>query len=203
MAYTSDRDIILDVTMMGVKMLQVINDIQKPDAEGEEFFLCPFQPVSLWDMLRFYADKFVAIVRAIDFLNNRLRSQASPDEPFTLNTELKAFSNDNLSELCTMLLEIGLRWSAMDAKRLLESIRDDTVHYDDLFHRIDELTHRIRDELSDPHFLVVPPHRVKYYNPLEPLFGVDVNSKFQNVEFDISEAGNCFALVPCNIHSCG
>ena len=36
--------------------------------------------------------------------------------------------------------------------------------------------------------------KVRYYDPAEPLFGVDFASKFQSAIFEVDEAGKCFAL---------
>ena len=53
---------------------------------------------------------------------------------------------------------------------------------------------RISDELRDRFFLVISSDNVSYYRQAEPLFGLEVESKFSQMSEDISEAGKCLAL---------
>jgi hypothetical protein len=55
-----------------------------------------------------------------------------------------------------------------------------------------ELYNRMQDELKAVLFLVIS--EVKYYNQNEPLFGQDVADKFPSANYDIKEAGKCYAL---------
>lgn len=59
---------------------------------------------------------------------------------------------------------------------------------------IDGISVRIRDELDENLFFQVSKDQIEYYDPSEPLFGADVESKFPMMSEDIAEAGKCMAL---------
>ena len=46
--------------------------------------------------------------------------------------------------------------------------------------------------MADKSFMFVPPERAAYYDQPE-LFGKEVNAKFPDIQFDVVEAGNCYA----------
>jgi hypothetical protein len=66
-----------------------------------------------------------------------------------------------------------------------------------------EFKTRLLDELSERHFLYVPPDRVDLY--MKPmLFGKEVNDRFSAAIDDIEEAGKCLALgqgTACVLHT--
>ena len=47
-------------------------------------------------------------------------------------------------------------------------------------------------EVEDKLFMFLPPDRAGYYDQKE-LFGTAVNAKFPTIQFDVVEAGNCYA----------
>jgi hypothetical protein len=55
-----------------------------------------------------------------------------------------------------------------------------------------ELHDRIRDELEDRLFMYIPSDRAEFYDKSD-LFGKDVITKFPTIQFDMVEAGNCYA----------
>lgn len=60
---------------------------------------------------------------------------------------------------------------------------------------LDAITHlesTIAAEMADKSFMFVPPERAAYYDQPE-LFGKEVNAKFPDIQFDVVEAGNCYA----------
>jgi hypothetical protein len=61
-------------------------------------------------------------------------------------------------------------------------------------HYFDEIERAIMFEVEDELFLHVPKEKAKYYESLEPLFGLAIKDKFPKASFDISEAGSCLAL---------
>jgi hypothetical protein len=61
-------------------------------------------------------------------------------------------------------------------------------------HLFGEFSGRLVEELGMPVFLSLSPGMVDYYQPTEPLFGQEVADKFQSLQYEIGEAGKCFAL---------
>jgi hypothetical protein len=55
-----------------------------------------------------------------------------------------------------------------------------------------QLENTIKWEMEDKLFMFVPPGRASFYDQGE-LFGREVNSKFPAIQFDVVEAGNCYA----------
>jgi hypothetical protein len=64
---------------------------------------------------------------------------------------------------------------------------------EELIHSMTELNRIIKWEMEDRLFTYVPPDQASRYDQKE-LFGQNVNAKFPNIQFDLVEAGNCYAL---------
>jgi hypothetical protein len=62
----------------------------------------------------------------------------------------------------------------------------------ELADKFGELERTIRREITDKLFMYVPSERAKFYDQKE-LFGKEVNDKFPSVQYDMVEAGNCYA----------
>jgi HEPN domain-containing protein len=63
-----------------------------------------------------------------------------------------------------------------------------------IHHMLGELEGRLTEELGVHLFLAVPPELVPFYEQSEPIFGQDVATKFQSLQYEIAEAGKCYAL---------
>lgn len=57
---------------------------------------------------------------------------------------------------------------------------------------IREITARIYDEMKNHLFMYIPTRQAEYYDKPEA-FGQDVNAKFPTIQYDLVEAGNCYA----------
>jgi hypothetical protein len=55
------------------------------------------------------------------------------------------------------------------------------------------LSETLRRELETATVLSVDGSRAHFYEPSEPLFGIDVASKFPGITYDIDQAGKCYA----------
>jgi hypothetical protein len=62
----------------------------------------------------------------------------------------------------------------------------------DLSHELEHLGNTIRIEMAQVTFMHIPADRSKFYDQKE-LLGADVNSKFHGIQYDITEAGNCYS----------
>ncbi len=146
---------------------------------------------SLWDVLRFYAYRFVRALSTLEYIATLEHIDFSLPE----NKPARLYLNRAATSLFKMLIEMDLNLSSASAADIELHIKNmDKV--DDLFRQyVRELKDRLEIELKTRFFLVIMPGgREKYYNSSESIFGKDVANKFPELVEDISEAGNCFAL---------
>ena len=96
--------------------------------EGSDM-TCSFTPfgggsrvVSLWDMLRFYADKLIDVLNTLNLLEGLL---ADPESILSDGKMLSYFA-DELQRLQGQLLDLNLKLSAKSANRLRFGMTDAT-----------------------------------------------------------------------------
>jgi len=87
---------------------------------------------------------------------------------------------------------IGLQFSAMCIGDFLKSIRT-RVTAKQLIQALSETENSIRREMSMFNFFYMPSEQADFYRKDE-LFGMNVNAKFPSIQYDMVEAGNCFAM---------
>ena len=97
-----------------------------------------------------------------------------------------------LPDLVTKCESIGLRLSAKYVTRAISTLNKEKSTVGDWREMIPELQHRITDEMDDRLFMYIPPERADRYDEKE-LLGKEVNAKFPTIQYDITEAGNCYA----------
>jgi hypothetical protein len=131
----------------------------------------------------FYIAKYLADIRAIF---------AAKEPTFEFATIEEGSSGDKtlqgIADLCT---KTGLRVSAKAVQHIMNLTRKKTgagIYKE----AITQLERTIKWEMEDKLFMFIPPDRAAYYDKSE-LFGESVNSKFSTVQFDVVEAGNCYA----------
>jgi hypothetical protein len=113
-------------------------------------------------------------------------------------TETKIATDSSLAEEFLPRLEklcagIGLRLSEKAIVKMRRSLASENglvVHDFQIW--IPELHRRITDEMEEKLFLYIPSDRAALYGQTAP-FGNDVSIKFPTIEFDVVEAGNCYA----------
>jgi hypothetical protein len=140
-------------------------------------------------MLRFYADKFIRAYDHIVAIRMIVNSpQLKPND--TLAT---ADFKERLTSLAEQLEKIGMPFTLISVRKLLEEMQDKVLTVSHLKFRLDDINARIDDELARAKFFCVESH-AEYIEPKEPLFGADVTTKFPGATFDIEEAGKSLAL---------
>jgi hypothetical protein len=96
-----------------------------------------------------------------------------------------------LKGIKTSCSEIGLTVSVKCAQSVIDLyLEGTTAGY--FLDNVDHLKNTIALEMEDKLFMYVPPDRACFYGAKE-LFGVEVNNKFPGIQFDLVEAGNCYA----------
>jgi hypothetical protein len=87
---------------------------------------------------------------------------------------------------------IGLTVSTKCVNSIIEMRNNDGVTMGEAIDAIGVLEQTITWEMEDRLFMYVDPDRAARYDQRE-LFGKDVNAKFSSIQFDLVEAGNCYA----------
>lgn len=150
----------------------------------------PFQLIGWWDMQKFAAENFMIIVRALADLEN----------------EVKAYENESSEEKIKRVDGWTGLWDAIghQCKKLglrislacVEDIKSDLdagMSSDRLMAAIGELENTLRREMENTQFFHMPTKQADFYGQKE-LFGLEVNTKFPSIQFDMEESGNCYAM---------
>jgi hypothetical protein len=152
--------------------------------------LSSYKLISLLDMLKLYADKFV------ELSNYFVKLSAVAN--FTDGVAIPKFTEDqilpqNLDAIRVICEEIGLKFSVNQINRIKKQVLTEITSLEDFTRLLDELESRLSEELSGFSVLVIAQKRADYYEQPN-LFGENVFNKFPLANFDIEEAGKCFAL---------
>lgn len=151
----------------------------------------PFAIVSLWDVLKAYAEDFVAI----SAITTRLREACVyvPPEDNTYTPKATAAFMDHVEALREITDKHGLAVSSKALARI-ETVISEGVPKLILIQRLDHFREVFEDELSAISLYQVPHDLVGFLNPETPLFGAGVEKAFPKAAEDIAEAGRCLAL---------
>jgi hypothetical protein len=151
--------------------------------------------VSLWDMLKFNAEKFHVLSSFLMLMESVLLSNSSRDDD-SKNPEADINKINELlkTEIKPMLDEIGLRQSSKKAAAMIIQTADESVSPRLVSNSLGELRSRIKDELEDGYFLHLSGEEALFYEAVDPAFGAVVQSKFPSASFEIDEASKCLAL---------
>jgi len=94
--------------------------------------------------------------------------------------------------LAAHLRKLDLVRQAKSAEELAEYMRTKLRHPEES--SVQQLLGLIVHDLEGVHFLPLPVSKAAYYKPQKPLFGEKVSEQFPGCQYDISEAGACYAL---------
>jgi hypothetical protein len=115
------------------------------------------------------------------------------DDP--VHRTVRAFALQNAEEMLAVMAEIAVPATLMSCERLKFNIENDQKFtYGSLLASCTDIESRLRDEMTSVEMIGIDAAKVKYYRPLEPLFGDDVAVKFSSVAYEIEEAAKCYAL---------
>jgi hypothetical protein len=120
-----------------------------------------------------------------------------------------ANASTTLTKLLGHLRELKLPVSVREFEKLSTRINDSIAHAasltegsqhqayaeidEDINNSLRQLSSIIHSELESRAFFYIPQDRHPYYDQKE-LFGTEVNLKFPSIQYDMVEAGNCYAM---------
>jgi hypothetical protein len=147
-------------------------------------------------MLRFYPHKFIGLMHGLERLSN-----AIPDDDMVVSVDERSLYVEKLKLLSHLALvhdicdEAKLPGIKGQTRRIMNSftVGVTPVRHSDLRRTLTALQERIYDSLEELMCLQIPSQKADYYNKSD-LFGDDVTFHFRSANYDIEEAGKCFAV---------
>jgi hypothetical protein len=161
----------------------------------------PYRLVSLLEMLEFNAAWFVDFTNRMSSMNSILDQGELADVKIKPAPALPG--DESAVQLGRVILNglvlveekcqsLGLDSALAQIARIRRELKADCP-VPEFRRMIDDLIVRIHDQLNLRLFLFVPTERAKFYSG-QQLFGADVEVKFPDASYDISEAGKCLAV---------
>jgi hypothetical protein len=108
--------------------------------------------------------------------------------------EYFAVALDNIEWLRKGLVILGARFTDKRAAELEAELRDGSCTKGRIHMITGEIGRRLQHEMESHLFLVVDERFRDYYEQNAPLFGPLVADKFMSANYEVEEAGKCFAL---------
>jgi hypothetical protein len=147
----------------------------------------PYSLISWWDMERFSAATFMQLVNGLSYLADKIEN-LPPDMDAG---ELAVKYIPIVQSACEACAKIGLATS-LAAGGYFVALAD-TMSAGDLGRSLKELENTIRFEMQGCHFFHMDGKAAPFYNQSH-LFGMRVTVRFPEMQYDITEAGNCYAM---------
>jgi hypothetical protein len=143
-------------------------------------------------MERFSAGEFFGIAQSLTVIKEEFSRRPDAEQHFYESTEK---TEKWLTALIDQCMKIGLVVSAhlIANKKGFISSRPKAMTLADFAVALEHIADSIRTEIYLTQFMYLPPEQAKCYDKPE-LFGTAVNSKFPGIQFDMIEAGNCYAV---------
>lgn len=105
--------------------------------------------------------------------------------------QLKAEITERLKAIVPDLEFLGLRFTKIAVERAIPLVAE--WNSDEVFKNVGIIDTRLKDELAQFHLLYLSDEERAFYAKPE-LFGPQFRTAFPNANYEITEAGNCFAL---------
>jgi hypothetical protein len=142
-------------------------------------------------MEKFSAEAFLTLARYLADLRHRLETFSSSGS--TLAPMPKGSGGHNtLIAIRSLCERIGLRISVKCIDHLIEQSVKEEPKIDVVIEAVAQIERTIRWEMEDKLFMYISPERAERYDRKD-LLGEDVNTKFPALQYDIAEAGTCYA----------
>ena len=111
-----------------------------------------------------------------------------------LDAEDRSFIKPKFEGLVNHLDTLAARVSVMAAEEAELYINNSRATWGGMAERINDIRKTLSRELRLAKAFTVEPGKQHYFEPTEPLFGIEVERGFPSASYDIGEAGKCLAL---------
>lgn len=151
--------------------------------------------VSLWDMLKYHAEKYQRMSATLQYFHEP-RSLAWLEKRDQMVPRLREIEENRFSEIfyqsSKYFDEIGCKVSSRLAHEIGNFIGIAKSH-DEIKGKVTSLEEAIHSEMSQHLFVWIEPDLSRYFDQ-EKLFGEEVYNAFEDMRTDIKEAGNCLSF---------
>ena len=153
--------------------------------------LAPYCLISWWIMEQFSADAFYRIGISLSELDSAVEKY--PRDSNVGGSGLADAFRQMLDAIHIQCLKIDLKVSLGCADELLDMLLRHPFTIRELQDGLRELRNTIRREMEVCFFFYMPSRQTELYDQKE-LFGSLVNTKFPSIQYDMIEAGDCYAM---------
>jgi hypothetical protein len=153
----------------------------------------PYPLTNWWSMEKFSADEFVSIAGQLTMLKHEAEHDLNQGSEIAIGPEVKKVFLVALGRIKSKCEKIGLKVSAKAAQLVIDLLNQPGTTFSSLAGPFDHVVSNIQWEMEEVLFFHMPSKQAEFYAQRE-LFGVEVNAKFPSIQFDMIEAGNCYAM---------
>jgi hypothetical protein len=143
-------------------------------------------------MEKFSADWFFSVGAGLGALRAVMDRSIQEQEGGTLDEAIRTKLSGALDNFSKTLQKIELKIACKAMENVRKTLTD-SFDVNDFANALHTLEQTIEWEMQEVHFFYMPSEQVRCYAKSE-LFGQDVNTKFPMIQFDMVEAGNCYAM---------
>jgi hypothetical protein len=152
---------------------------------------------SLLEMLRFYAQDFLAIARSLGEMDAYARANKfnrQLDQP--LDNETRTRYTETMKSFDVMCRNVHLDSASDQIARMVDGLGNGDLTGREFMQMFSELHNRIEDDFSHHLLFAIPRQNASYYEQRGDFFDddkVSVSKEFPSALEDIEEAGKCYA----------
>lgn len=152
----------------------------------------PGRLISLYDVLRFHAHKFIELARLMAEIRKELAITIDKGQTRVPETGASRITA-GFGALAQSFRDVGLFVSEATLNRVVSHFKAGSHINKDTINSIESLENVMIDELGQKIIYLIPQEKSKHLNEEAP-FGSDVLSNFSSATHDIAEAGHCYAV---------
>jgi hypothetical protein len=151
----------------------------------------PHSLMTWWDMEKFTAATFYGIGHYLAEVKRNFEGRFSLETQAEPGAHERGKGGKNLRFIQSECAKLGLSVSTKCIDLYFEKDQAGMT-VGEIVELLNQLERTIRWEMEEKLFMFIPSDRAGYYDQPE-LFGKDVNKRFPTIQFDMIEAGNCYA----------
>lgn len=174
--------------------LEKISRVSAPslDTPMQPWVCSPYSLTSWWDMERFSAAAFFSIATQLSIMSENADRDRRGGIQFSITPEQREIFLNALRKIEAECKKLDLKVSLHAASEAISSF-ERSRYFGDLGNGTAQLRNTIEWEMRSFLFFHMPFKQAEFYDQKE-LFGVEVNATFPEIQFDMVEAGNCYAM---------
>jgi hypothetical protein len=155
---------------------------------------------SLWEMLEFNAAAFYEATFELTALLSWIRAQQDDKDSIFYkgkrldDSDRHIFIAPRFKKIHEHLVTLGAQITLLAVRDAEESINDTEADWERVKDDISDINKTLKRELTTVTLLALEKKAQSYFCPTGPLFGSEVQHKFNTTSFEIDEAAKCLAL---------